>query len=548
MIKLPPIRFAQSIFSGGNRGFNISQLKIVRYERTRHWLFGPLDGVITFNGPPDTLDYLAGELMAADFQENQGRTFRAMVTDVRFRENGSETTRLFQRLATAVRAKYTAFAPDTTRNLIKNPSFQTDAVISGHTFEYWDDHEGGNGAAVVKLTSGNDDYLRLTAGSNEPPSDAYITQRVSVKPLTNYRLKMRCYGTGTYDGEYYIIGKYNEETIVARTGTGQTAAAWADVTVDFFTPADVDEIEIALISTSQSPSANVHFNHIALWQYDDIDAWTAYVLDDDAVRRYGRIEKTIETTVRTETAALNAAKRELAVYAKAHALPTRIPSKPIEETAELELALTGYMLTATFRESIASLTVATNELDPDAMGNEVGVTLADNRRAETATLTNLVLHVLQYGCDYLSRGYIDSNTMQSVLPEGNPWEILVAIAKLGDANNVPWIMEVENLKVNYRQIDTSPVAFITKRGIRADRNQAELFDPWELKPGVWRQLDKRNPAETYTYSWMESKQDVVVETVTVDMEGEVKPELLNYEYEITDPQQGFSHDRIRERK
>lgn len=132
--------------------------------------------------------------------------------------------------------------------LLTNEGFETAGAGDPDFWTGWTENAGsGTLANETGTVQAGSDAASVTAGAS---LDTYVKQAITVSPGDLVKIVIYSYGTGTNDGQYQIRDATNGVDLVAREGTGQTAAAWAAKTVYVLAPNGCTSIELYLHDTA----------------------------------------------------------------------------------------------------------------------------------------------------------------------------------------------------------------------------------------------------------------------------------------------------------
>jgi len=151
-------------------------------------------------------------------------------------------------------------------NLILNGGFETVGGGGGDDVHAnWTEHKSDGAIANETGTKHTgSDALKLTAGAGK---DTYDDQNVTVVAGSTNKIRLWVYGDGSDEGQYNIYDNTNTADIVALTGIGETAAAWAMVDIPFDAPATCTSVRVRL----QCPDASggvVYFDTVSVRRTD----------------------------------------------------------------------------------------------------------------------------------------------------------------------------------------------------------------------------------------------------------------------------------------
>ena len=502
---------------------------IKSWERDEHWKMGPMIGTVQLEGDINVLGTVFKTWLGFDVREMDGTNWSGFIESMTLMHDGNEWWTGYEAIDTSVRASYKPYELDDF-NVISNGSFEV--AGSGVVFRDWEEYAPAGSSisqnSFVTQHDGNSCAIARTS------SQALIGQSFQVEPNTNYRLAFYARGTGSNAGRYRIQDFTKDTDIKAEGSTGVTAATWTLVTYNFLTDSDTETINVQLLGPN-SGSGTVYFDNIKLKKYNEVTAYTPYQEDDRCVELYGRKQITIPTEYHTEAEAIYACNEHLARHCAPRLIPVQVstePTKGMDSPAIMTMNIAGYMETAKWREGVASLAIASDVSDPDSMGNEAkGVDYADNRRVETASVKNLIKHVLNYGCDYLDVGSIADNTDTTTLPQGTPYEILDTLVNIKDSSDNIYRFTVTNGRVHYEINRGRVQATQTPNGIApgSSYGQATTQTHWLIKPGVWKLRAGDGQLEAAVVPPATKRGEVIMTAVRLKSDGTIDPIPLELE-------------------
>jgi hypothetical protein len=192
---------------------------------------------------------------------------------------------------------------------------------------------------------------------------------------------------------------------------------------------------------------------------------TGWIEEAESIRLYGRKEMILHPKVVTATEATARGETFLARHAW-----------PMPETVEIAstrapglfVQAVGYAATAQFQY-----------INTDA---------AD---LATGNISDFVSRIIQYDCEFLRAGNIETNTLQRrrQFPDlMRGWDGIKALVGEGDASGAPWTAMVYNgRRLDYEQADAEPVLFWRgePEGVTVGSGN---INPWQVRPGVMRDL------------------------------------------------------------
>ena len=155
---------------------------------------------------------------------------------------------------------------------IPNPNFETAGAGDPDFWASWGETAGDGALAnEVVIVHDGTDSCKMTAGATA--NTLVFTPPIAFVPGTTYHIRFWTYGDGVNDGRYRIWDNVNGVYTIPMTSTGATAAAWAEVTVDFTAPAGCTLATIELCC----PAANG-----GICYFDNCDFVYGHGFDADA--------------------------------------------------------------------------------------------------------------------------------------------------------------------------------------------------------------------------------------------------------------------------
>lgn len=197
---------------------------------------------------------------------------------------------------------------------------------------------------------------------------------------------------------------------------------------------------------------------------------TSWYTNDASIAEYGRRELIIPLDGVSATVAQTKCQSELTKTAYPAAEAIAIGSKNTADS--VTVTATGLAFTA----------------------NNRYVTAGDGSEVDVSAY---VQNIVEADCDFLRAGYIQENTLQVVSGFNQPmraWDALVELAELGDGTR-PFVIYVDgNGYVNYHQADNAPKYEWRGRVGGGLRNRLGAHSPWQMQPGVVRNLTRPSSA------------------------------------------------------
>lgn len=173
--------------------------------------------------------------------------------------------------------------------LLSNIGFETAGAGGADIWADWLEAAGDGALAnEVVIVHGGADSCKTTAG---PSANARIYQGVTVVPGKLYKITFYTYGDGTYDGRYQVRDNSNHVDIIATTATGQTAAAWAAVTVYVTAPSGCTSI-ILYLRCPSTDTGIAYFDDTTFKNVTDVGATGLHIVNqrNGSVRNWASIE------------------------------------------------------------------------------------------------------------------------------------------------------------------------------------------------------------------------------------------------------------------
>jgi len=135
-----------------------------------------------------------------------------------------------------------------------------------------------------------------------------------------------------------------------------------------------------------------------------------------------------------------------------------------------------------------------------------------------------VQDIIDNDAEFLSTGTIETNYLpvnRVLNSPGRAWDVLLDVADLSDLNDDPRHIFVDiGRRFTYQKIETSPSYYLRQDAIYSSIGGRVAINPYHLRPGVVRDIAYPVGGQEYS-GWLESAQDIYVEEVEVDEDGEV---------------------------
>jgi len=149
---------------------------------------------------------------------------------------------------------------ETNDELVLNGDLET-AGAGPPIFQSWNDVTGDGALAdEAVIVHGGSHSLKITAGAT---ANTQSYQIITVIPGKQYRVSVWVYGDGANESRLGIWDATNAAHIIVATGTGQTAAAWAERIFYFTAPAGCTSIWVRLICSTVNGGIG-YFDDISL--------------------------------------------------------------------------------------------------------------------------------------------------------------------------------------------------------------------------------------------------------------------------------------------
>lgn len=256
------------------------------------------------------------------------------------------------------------------------------------------------------------------------------------------------------------------------------------------------EVDLVVAGMRRRRSLDLMANAVRVRYTDSEDNTvkeTAWAVENESVKRYGRKEEVASVDDTTTAAAQAHRDTLLKEYAWPWARP--VSYQPVGG-AWLDVRVCGYVFTANWRY----------------------VTVQDGT---LGNISDYVKDIVNTDCEFLSVGTIRQNTLQHRRQTGwavRAWDMIQELVKRGDVSGNPWRFWVDIGRVaNYDAISTNPRYYIRGPG-QLQTLAGEPILSWHLRPGVVR--DEMYPVRRSEYSgWLQDVRDVLISEVEVYSDG-----------------------------
>jgi len=139
----------------------------------------------------------------------------------------------------------------------------------------------------------------------------------------------------------------------------------------------------------------------------------------------------------------------------------------------------------------------------------------------TSDVSTWIEDIIDSDSEYVTKAKIASNSLavkQMLQSPARSWDVIEQLTDLGDSSNNFYQAYVDDgRKFYYRQIETN-YEYIIKHGNLRLRNGAAISDPWQVRPGVVRDMDYPNVAAD-PGSYFSDARDFFVEEVEISTGG-----------------------------
>lgn len=512
---------------------DITQQLVKGFPRAISMQWGMLDGLAVLQGPIGEMLDIFDTWLGKHVEERQGSavTWEGFIYRIDLIWKGDRDRRAIlgvpvkEQLWNAVRTIYTNPSVSQSDELCSNSSFEIAGAGGADVFQDWAEAAGSGTIARSAAQQVLGSYsAALTDGGL---SNVYISQYFTVNPADEMYLGVQCYGTGTLAGQYLIYDETNGANIVAATTTGQTAASWALLEVDFTVPANCKTVRIDLIAAPvASGGVTVYFDDCSVKKYKDTRLETDWATEAQSIARYGRKEYKFDVGYTNQTNAEKARDRLLAEHCWPFARPVSTTEKDAGkfDEAKVELYIGGYGLTANYRY------------------------LTENTSG-SINYDVLITNIINNDCEFLNAKSIapHSSTMlsQDLLSQVNgiiterAGTAIMRLVNMSDTGSTPHQFYVDTGRnCIYREIDFSPKYY--RRGGKYASNISgnKSVHPRHMRPGVVRRMD-RPDGGGQKGSVLEDRRDMLATTMQVDEKGQAhaiidsSPETDVYRYQDT---------------
>lgn len=258
------------------------------------------------------------------------------------------------------------------------------------------------------------------------------------------------------------------------------------------------EMALTVGGTTRVRSLDKLFDHVRTTYIDNNNVvQTSAAAEIQASQdRYGRREEILFLDGYTQQAAEARRDRHLAEFGWPTARTAGVLSGQAEQ---LEVQICGYGFTGNWRYESA------------------GDGTTDN-------LSDWVGEIIAADCEFLQVGSVAANTYQVKKETPTPqraWDVLKELAKLGDAGESLYRLYVgQGRRVTYEAISTTPRYYLRKGKLYGSAGGSVEVDPWQVQPGVVRDLDYPISKRAYQ-GWLEDERDFYVHEVEVLSDGSV---------------------------
>jgi hypothetical protein len=137
-------------------------------------------------------------------------------------------------------------------------------------------------------------------------------------------------------------------------------------------------------------------------------------------------------------------------------------------------------------------------------------------------------------CEFLNPGSIAQNLVTTHRETGIPrraWDIMKSLTEMGDENGNPYRIYVDfDGYVHYEMIDTMPIYYLRDGRIYTSIGGSVEVNPWQLQPGVIRDLSYPQRQNEYT-PWLRDVRDFYVSEWEVGVNFGAVPKTVLYDSE-----------------
>lgn len=445
-------------------------------------------------------------------------SWEGMVYEMDLVANGVRRRRSLDLVQNAVMTTYTKmeFTGD---NLIRNAGYEL--AGSATPLASWTENAGTGGSVTqdaghrhagtysVHLDADTDG----TGSTNGLGTNTWVRQNQQVTPGTRYKLIYWTIGDGTYSGRLGINDPNRggpDGWVIFPQSTGVIShTVWTQKSLEFTAPNE-GEVQIffgAPMVPATVAVADAWFDDIELYEqmpgiYET--EWKTEEGGASPIPRYGRKEEIIHLDEYDYDTAV--AYRD--TYWAMNAWPWMRPvaAQP-PDTVVLEVAVAGYVHTANWMYIMHGdgQVHHLSEWIATIVGTQFGIDITHQGTIEGAN-----------DCQFLKAGSIADNTLEvteTIGLEERPFDRMVELANLGDANGNPWHVAVSaNRLLHYAMINTNPMFYIREDGIFDTMAGTNPSNPWRMYPAVYRDMTYRSGFNE-PGSFLASNQDLYVEEV-----------------------------------
>ena len=424
------------------------------WRRTRHRLWGDLDGEFALSAPIEELLPLYLTWLGNHVVEASGaRPWRGFIWGLTLDYDGESRRLSYDQLYNAMRVRYL--------EMLLNTGFET--AGSGVVFDGW--LESLTGGTITQDAAGYVSGAASAKLERTGASSPYLYRTVTVVPGEQYRLRFATRGDGTNAGLFRVRDMTNSVDIRASGSTGVAGVIFQMVSFDFIAPATCTSVRVYLISPSAAGSA--WFDEASLQRLangEPVDSLTDWATNDASITRYGRRDLEVAIAESPDTAADALRDERLAALAWPMESAPYIneASSAVDERgqplARLTVECVGYGATAGFR--YATLNTEGSGVDTD--------------QALTDALAD---------CDWLTAGVIAANSNGFRFDaQKETLRVNELIERMIPAD---WRLWVDGSRQVLFEAVPAAVELYRKRGMYSRHRGADVpVDPYEVQAGI----------------------------------------------------------------